>query len=237
VLGVNPKISTGIVNALTGVRDDPRYIQISAPVQPGNSGGPLLSASGRVVGVVAAGLNSMDRMTHGGYLPQTVNYAIKSDLIFPLLKASSISIPKFGTRTSPGPKQIERTLGAIALIEGLQRGEAMNVATRPGDHPAVRPPAMLASRSGNDRGPWIFPDSQTRPLSVEEVSSVPQAELWRARNEIYVRHGFIFPNEEGQRFAVGFGPHYKPVTPSVEAVQQRLSPIEVANLRLIADYE
>ena len=54
VLGISPKISKGIVNALSGVRDDPRFLQVSAPVQPGNSGGPLRSSSGRVVGVVAA---------------------------------------------------------------------------------------------------------------------------------------------------------------------------------------
>lgn len=127
VLGLNPKISTGIVNALSGVRDDPRFIQISAPVQPGNSGGPLVSTSGRVVGVVAAGLNSIDRMTHGGYLPQTVNYAVKTDLIYPLLRTASVNLPRFGTRAGPGPKQIERTLGAIALIEGLRQGEPMYV--------------------------------------------------------------------------------------------------------------
>lgn len=237
VLGINPKISTGIVNALSGVRDDPRFIQISAPVQPGNSGGPLLSSSGRVVGVVAAGLNSIDRMENGGYLPQSVNYAIKTDLIFPLLKSVSISVPKFGTRTSPGPKQIDRTLGAIALIEGLKRGERMYVASRPMIAPQGQPATVPTSQSTHPRGPWVFPDSHQRPLRPEEVRALPPAGLWRARNEIYVRHGFIFPTEDGQRFATGFGNAYRPLTPSAEAVQQRLSPVEVANLRLIADHE
>jgi hypothetical protein len=248
VLGINPKISTGIVNALSGVRDDPRYIQISAPVQPGNSGGPLLSSSGRVVGVVAAGLNSIDRMANGGYLPQTVNYAIKTDLIFPLLKSVSVPAPKFGTRTSPGPKQIERTLGAIALIEGLKRGEPMYVASAPVAPPsrglqlfpsAPRPPEHFVPVSAPTQrpAPWVFPDSHQRPLNIEEVRGLPSGVLWRARNEIYVRHGFIFPNPEGQRFAAEFGPHYRPVTASVEEIQARLNPFEIANLRLIADYE
>ncbi len=244
VLGINPKISTGIVNALTGVRDDPRYIQISANVQPGNSGGPLISQSGRVVAIVAAGLNSMDRMTHGGYLPQTVNYAIKSDLILPLLKNASISLPRFGTRTSPGQKQIDRTLGSIVLIEGLRRGERMYVGSQPAELPKKSrwrksQPATLAQgpAPGPRNGPWVFPDSQVRPLSITEVSQTPKDALWRARNEIYLRHGLIFPTAEGQQFAASYGPAYQPTTPSVETVQQRLNPVEIANLRLIADYE
>lgn len=248
VLGINPKISTGIVNALSGVRDDPRYIQISAPVQPGNSGGPLLSVSGRVVGVVAAGLNSIDRMANGGYLPQTVNYAIKTDLIFPLLKSVSVSTPRFGTRTSSGPKQIERTLDAIALIEGLQRGESMHVASSPILVPkrgieffpsTSRPsPHSLPVSAPTQRPvPWVFPDSHQRPLNIEEVRGLPSGVLWRARNEIYVRHGYRFPNPEGQRFAAEFGSAYRPLTDSVEQIQARLNPFEIANLRLIADYE
>lgn len=253
VLGRNPKISTGIVNALSGVRDDPRFIQISAPVQPGNSGGPLLSPSGRVVGVVAAGLNSMDRMTNGGYLPQTVNYAIKTDLILPLLKNASISVPKFGTRIPAGPKQVERALTAIALIEGLKRGERMyggGIPRPPQVRPAQPPrqatpahaPSLTSFRSQNggrpDRvGPWVFPDSHARPLEAHEVQSLPKEALWRARNEIYLRHGFIFPTPEGRRFASEFGTHYRPVTGSVDAIKQRLTPVEVANLRLISRFE
>lgn len=251
VLGRNPKVSTGIVNALSGVRDDPRFIQISAPVQPGNSGGPLLSPSGHVVGVVAAGLNSLDRMTNGGYLPQTVNYAIKTDLILPLLKNASISVPKFGTRIPAGPKQVERSLSAIALIEGLKRGERMygGEVPRPPMKPEVKPgregtpsPTLTSFRSQNggrpDRiGPWVFPDSHARPLGSHEVQSLPKEALWRARNEIYLRHGFIFPTPEGRRFASEFGPHYRPVTGSVDAIKQRLTPVEVANLRLISRFE
>ncbi|HRQ87794.1 MAG TPA: trypsin-like peptidase domain-containing protein [Bacteroidia bacterium] len=240
VLGFNPKITTGIVNALSGVRDDPRHIQISAPVQPGNSGGPLVSPSGRVVGIVAAGLNSIDRMAHGGYLPQSVNYAIKSDLVFPLLKSASISVPKFANRVPQGSKQVERTLGAVALIEGLERGERMHVPSRPiavergkasGDN------ATFLASSSNRRTPWVFPESSQRPLSIAEVRGMPKDALWRARNEIYVRHGFVFPDDQGRRFAEQFGNAYRPRTPSVQDIQLQLSPVEVANLRLIADFE
>jgi S1-C subfamily serine protease len=47
-------VTTGIISSLSGIVNDTRYLQISAAVQPGNSGGPLLDTSGNVVGVVAA---------------------------------------------------------------------------------------------------------------------------------------------------------------------------------------
>ncbi len=57
ILTTTVNVSEGIVSALAGLRDDSRYIQISAPVQPGNSGGPLLDTSGHIVGVVSGKLS------------------------------------------------------------------------------------------------------------------------------------------------------------------------------------
>jgi serine protease Do len=57
LLSTSGNFTQGSVTALAGVGDDSRYLQISAPVQPGNSGGPLLDQSGNVVGVVSAKLN------------------------------------------------------------------------------------------------------------------------------------------------------------------------------------
>jgi S1-C subfamily serine protease len=45
LLSSDANVSVGNVSALAGLRDDSRYLQISAPVQPGNSGGPLLDAN------------------------------------------------------------------------------------------------------------------------------------------------------------------------------------------------
>jgi Trypsin-like peptidase domain len=54
LLATAPQVTTGAVSALAGLRDDTRYLQLTAPVQPGNSGGPLLDLSGNVVGIVSA---------------------------------------------------------------------------------------------------------------------------------------------------------------------------------------
>src|SRR5581483_11720181 len=39
-------VTTGIVSSLSGILNNTRYLQISAAVQPGNSGGPLLASTG-----------------------------------------------------------------------------------------------------------------------------------------------------------------------------------------------
>src|SRR5215472_15370609 len=52
-------LTIGYVSALRGLRDNPGYIQVTTPVQPGNSGGALIDASGNVIGVVTAELDAM----------------------------------------------------------------------------------------------------------------------------------------------------------------------------------
>jgi S1-C subfamily serine protease len=70
-------VTSGIVSSLSGLLNDTRYLQISAGVQSGNSGGPLLDTSGNVVGVVAAKLNAIKFAKATGDLPQNINFAIK----------------------------------------------------------------------------------------------------------------------------------------------------------------
>ena len=85
-LGTEMKATFGRVNALSGLRDDPRALQIDAPLQPGNSGGPVLNSRGEAVGVVAATFSTVRGVrTTGGALPQNVNYAVKAQYLVPLL--------------------------------------------------------------------------------------------------------------------------------------------------------
>jgi TPR repeat protein len=76
--GINPKLTNGTINSLTGFKDDLRLYQISIPVQPGNSGGPLLDESGNVYGIIVSMLDAETAFKVTGSLPQNVNYAVKS---------------------------------------------------------------------------------------------------------------------------------------------------------------
>jgi S1-C subfamily serine protease len=67
--------------------DDPRYFQISVPVQPGNSGGALVDARGNVIGIVSAKLDAGAALAASGALPENVNYAVKSSLLLSFLES------------------------------------------------------------------------------------------------------------------------------------------------------
>jgi S1-C subfamily serine protease len=83
-------VTTGIVSSLSGLLNDTRFLQISAPIQPGNSGGPLLDTSGHVVGVVAEKLNSLRFANVTGNLPENISFAIKTGALRDFLDNSPV---------------------------------------------------------------------------------------------------------------------------------------------------
>jgi S1-C subfamily serine protease len=83
-------VTSGIVSSLSGILNDTRYLQISAAVQSGNSGGPLLDASGNVVGVVAEKLNALKFAKATGEIPENINFAIKTGAVRDFLDNSAV---------------------------------------------------------------------------------------------------------------------------------------------------
>jgi S1-C subfamily serine protease len=79
-LSTQGNLVPGYVTALAGLRNDANSLQISAPVQPGNSGGPLLDRAGNVVGIVQSKLDALQTAELTGDIPQNVNFAIKSQV-------------------------------------------------------------------------------------------------------------------------------------------------------------
>ena len=84
-------VTTGIVSSLSGLLNDTRFLQISAPVQPGNSGGPLLDTSGNVVGVVSEKLNALKVARATGDMPENINFAIKTGALQDFLDNSAVA--------------------------------------------------------------------------------------------------------------------------------------------------
>ncbi len=85
--GFAPKLAKGEIASLSGAADDPRYFQISVPVQPGNSGGALVDERGNVIGIVSAKLNASAALAASGALPENVNYAVKSSFLLSFLES------------------------------------------------------------------------------------------------------------------------------------------------------
>jgi S1-C subfamily serine protease len=83
-------VTTGIASSLSGIWNDSRFLQISAAVQPGNSGGPLLDTNGLIVGMVAGKIDAMRFVRATGNIPENINFAIKTGAIRDFLDNSVV---------------------------------------------------------------------------------------------------------------------------------------------------
>jgi hypothetical protein len=85
---------------MAGMQDDVRYMQISAPIQPGNSGGPVLDMGGDVIGIVTYKLNAIETMKAAGDVPENVNFALKASILRLFLDSHSIPYAASDSRLS-----------------------------------------------------------------------------------------------------------------------------------------
>jgi S1-C subfamily serine protease len=81
-MGTEVKLTTGVISSSSGFQGDKRLYQISAPVQPGNSGGPMISYKGNLIGIVNA--------KH--FEAENASYAIKSPILLGLIKENGLNI-------------------------------------------------------------------------------------------------------------------------------------------------
>jgi TPR repeat protein len=117
--GFAPKFARGEIASLAGAMDDPRFFQISVPLQPGNSGGALVDERGNVIGVVSAKLSASAALKTSGALPENVNYAVKSSFLLGFLEsvpevASKLKEPN--TSAIPTAEVVEKAKAAAVLV-------------------------------------------------------------------------------------------------------------------------
>lgn len=108
-MGLDIKLTNGIISSKTGFEGNIAEYQMSAPVQPGNSGGPLFDKSGNIIGVVCA--------KHTG--AENAGYAVKASYIRNLVELLSQNINFPQTNQLAGktlPKQVELASKAVCLI-------------------------------------------------------------------------------------------------------------------------
>jgi S1-C subfamily serine protease len=100
-------VTTGSVTALSGGQGNDRLMQFSAPIQPGNSGGPVLDDSARVVGVATSELNGLALAAlTGGPLPQNVNFATKADVARSYLAGIQVKLDESPGRPGLDPATV-----------------------------------------------------------------------------------------------------------------------------------
>jgi S1-C subfamily serine protease len=152
IQGSELRASFGRINALSGIGSDARFIQIDTPVQPGNSGGPLLGPDGRVVAVVAARLDDLATLRATGALPQNVSFGVRIDYLLPLVPVSVTlnSTPLSGSTAD----RVEAARRGVVLVRTAAVAEAGPQPKPPegepetspptGDNPAPTPPTVNA---------------------------------------------------------------------------------------------
>lgn len=109
ILSSKPTLTTGNISALAGIEGNERFLQMSAPVQPGNSGGPLINSNGLIHGVVQSKLDAMTLAAFTGDIAQNINFAVKSKTALKLLLKKRI---KFYTQFPS--RQFEKSTPDIA---------------------------------------------------------------------------------------------------------------------------
>jgi S1-C subfamily serine protease len=112
LLGVAPKFTEGAVSSLSGWGDEAALMQVTVPVQPGNSGGPLVDERGEVVGVMIARAAELPFLKQTGTLPQNVNFASKGENLHALLSAAPSTRPAAASRR----EAIDRTERAVCIV-------------------------------------------------------------------------------------------------------------------------
>lgn len=113
-MGEEVKLTDGIISASSGYKGDVSMYQISAAVQPGNSGGPVFNSEGNVVGIVCGKHSSAEN----------ANYAIKTSYLYSLINSANVGItPARENRIKDKElsKKVEQLKNYVYIIECSSR--------------------------------------------------------------------------------------------------------------------
>lgn len=151
-MGDEIKLTNGIISSRTGFQGDVSLYQMSAPIQPGNSGGPMFNSKGNVVGIVCA--------HHKG--TENVGYAIKTSYLKNLAESSSLSniFPTYNTVASlPLSGQVKKLKKYVYLIKCSSRSNGTTSTT-------------TTTASGGDRTVYYPSVSRTdaKDLTIMSIS-------------------------------------------------------------------
>jgi serine protease Do len=110
LLGLSRKMTQGLVNGDRTESGDEGFFQFSAEIQKGNSGGPVFSPDGLVIGVVQKKLNALKIAERSKDLPENVNYAIKSAAVIKFLEGTGVNVGvrKLNLNTNMRPYELYR---------------------------------------------------------------------------------------------------------------------------------
>ena len=119
MLSTGGNFTSGLVSSLVGLRDDAKRIQITAPIQPGNSGGPVLDQHGRVIAVAVSILRADVLGTRSQ--PQNVNFAVDGGVARKLLNASGVTTALADANTPLSTEALAELARGFSTVLRCQR--------------------------------------------------------------------------------------------------------------------
>jgi len=168
-LGFDPKFADGGVGGLKGLGDD-RLLQVTIPIQPGNSGGPVATDSGFVVGVIVAKLDELEMLKDTGTLPQNVSFAIKSSELLTLLRGMNLVTSR---KTSSRADAIARVQAASCQVIAFLSGDPTAESSVGSHADQDRTPAQANDSGGDKTGANTTEGavSGVEPLGKQQVAT------------------------------------------------------------------
>jgi V8-like Glu-specific endopeptidase len=202
LLGSDIRLTDGIISAKSGMNSDQAYFQLSAPIQPGNSGGPIFNNNFDVLGVAAAKLNDMATLRSSGSIPQNINFGVKSGYINPLL--GNIRLGRGNIKTMNDA--INATVQILCYEASGQSGSSVKIVNKTGYTVYYVYLSPVSSESwGSDRlGASILQNGQTLTVSSLPLNSNNQYDirLVDEDNDSYTRRNVRLSQNQTIEFTV-----------------------------------
>lgn len=120
LLAASPNLTRGNVSAQGGLKGSLGLFQFSAPIQPGSSGGPVVSDAGELLGVTVGTLNAA-ALIQEGLLPQNVNFALDARYAAMFLRNSGVPFAEVAARSGGDMRTANAAaLGAVVQLSCYQ---------------------------------------------------------------------------------------------------------------------
>ena len=165
-------VSVGNVSAMAGPFNDSRLLQMTAPIQPGNSGGGLFDGNGGIIGIVQSKLDALKAIKNFGDIPQNVNFAIKAETARAFLDSKNV---KYQMSPNLGKKLSAAEVGNIArpfTVRIKCYGKEGQVATTKSESPAPQRPTTPPQQAPLQQPPSLpaQPSLPTQPSNYYRVT-------------------------------------------------------------------
>jgi serine protease Do len=120
LLATTPNLTRGNVSARAGLKGSVGLFQFSAPIQPGSSGGPVVSDGGELLGITVSTLN-IAALVNQGLLPQNVNFALDAKYAAAFLRKEQVPFTEVPPRTNGSMQQAnDAALAAVVQLSCYQ---------------------------------------------------------------------------------------------------------------------